>query len=390
MHHHGNRHVRRRPYILPVFGLLIGGLIVVSIVLAKGGDTYGPSNSHVVFLFDRGKRTTLNTKAATVGDLVEKLPLKLIAEDVVEPSRDTPIVVDNFRINIYRARPVTVVDTASRTVILTAQQSPRVVAETAKLAVYAEDKVKFAPGDIDKNILGEQVVIDRATAVVLNLYGDSQTMRTRSTTVGELLKEKEIKMETGDSLQPGAETPLVANLQIFVSRMGVKITTVEESIPAPTQHVEDNRLTAGTTALRQKGTPGKKLVTYQIETTNGATTNRKVLQSVVAVQPVPRIIAVGSVAFSGSLQDWLYKLRMCETGGNYQANTGNSYYGAYQFLTSTWRSLNTGYDRADHAPPAVQDQAVIANTLRSSGGLATQHPGCYKKEGLSKFPPSNR
>ncbi|MEX1995700.1 MAG: transglycosylase family protein, partial [Candidatus Saccharimonadales bacterium] len=79
-----------------------------------------------------------------------------------------------------------------------------------------------------------------------------------------------------------------------------------------------------------------------------------------------------------------------EAGGNYKTNTGNGYYGAYQFAVPTWNSLKTGYARADLAPPSVQDRAVIANTNRSSGGLATQHPGCYKKLGLSKFPPSNR
>lgn len=91
---------------------------------------------------------------------------------------------------------------------------------------------------------------------------------------------------------------------------------------------------------------------------------------------------------SGSLSEWLYKLRMCESGGNYAINTGNGFYGAYQFTIDTWNSLGTAYDRADLAPADVQDQAIIANTNRNSGGLATQNPGCYQKEGLSAFPPS--
>lgn len=92
-------------------------------------------------------------------------------------------------------------------------------------------------------------------------------------------------------------------------------------------------------------------------------------------------------AYSGSLSDWLYQLRMCESGGNYAINTGNGYYGAYQFTISTWNSLGTGYDRADLAPPSVQDAAIISNTNRSSGGLATQNPGCMASRGLSAFPP---
>lgn len=92
--------------------------------------------------------------------------------------------------------------------------------------------------------------------------------------------------------------------------------------------------------------------------------------------------------YSGSLEQWLLALRTCESGGDYAINTGNGYYGAYQFSASTWTSLSTGYSRADLAPASVQDAAIIANTDRSSGGLATQNPGCYIKEGLSAFPPS--
>jgi hypothetical protein len=95
-----------------------------------------------------------------------------------------------------------------------------------------------------------------------------------------------------------------------------------------------------------------------------------------------------------SLQTWLYKLRMCESHGNYQTNTGNGYYGAYQFSQSTWnriavQRMGVPYSRADLAPPEVQDQAIIVNTNLSKGGLASQNPGCFKKEGLSAFPPAN-
>jgi hypothetical protein len=176
---------------------------------------------------------------------------------------------------------------------------------------------------------------------------------------------------------------------IFVLRKGVKIVNVTQDVPAPTQSINDPSLTHGTTAVRQEGSSGREVVTYQIETKKGREVSRKVIQRVVTIQPVPRIVAVGSAAFSGSLQDWLYKLRMCESHGNYQTNTGNGYYGAYQFSAGTWSSLNTGFARADLAPPAVQDQAIIANTLRTSG-LSGQNPGCFYSQGLSNYPPSNR
>lgn len=62
---------------------------------------------------------------------------------------------------------------------------------------------------------------------------------------------------------------------------------------------------------------------------------------------------VGSASAEPSAGDWL-KLRNCESGGNYAINTGNGYYGAYQFDLGTWRSVG-GSGMPNQASPATQD-----------------------------------
>lgn len=53
---------------------------------------------------------------------------------------------------------------------------------------------------------------------------------------------------------------------------------------------------------------------------------------------------------------WLRSTRYCESGnhGLYRANTGNSFYGAYQFTLSTWRHTG-GRGYPHEATPAEQD-----------------------------------
>ena len=74
---------------------------------------------------------------------------------------------------------------------------------------------------------------------------------------------------------------------------------------------------------------------------------------------------------------WL-ELRECESGDNYQADTGNGYYGAYQFSLATWVDL--GYPgRPDQEPYWMQDEA--AQRLEAMDGWS-QWPSCSTALGV--------
>ncbi len=74
---------------------------------------------------------------------------------------------------------------------------------------------------------------------------------------------------------------------------------------------------------------------------------------------------------------WI-ELRECESGDNYQADTGNGYYGAYQFSWATWVDL--GYPgRPDQEPYWMQDEA--AQRLESMDGWG-QWPSCSTALGV--------
>lgn len=299
-HHAGRHHVRRRPYILPIFGLVLGAAVAALIFYAHGsGQSFRPSDSHVVFLFDSGKKRTIDTKAATVGELINRLDLNLVPQDVVEPALDTPIVEDSFRVNIYRARPVTVVDKNIKTVTLTAQKSARVVAQDAGIKVNPEDLAVFSQGNISHNIIGEQVVIARATPVMLNLYGTQVRSFTQARTVAAMLREKDIKLDNGETVNPDFKTPITPGIQVFILAKGSRVETVEEVLQFPIQKQNDFSLSFGTTVLRQKGTSGRIAVTYLVSAPDGKEISRKVIQRAVVQAAVPQIEAVGATIAIG-------------------------------------------------------------------------------------------
>ena len=72
------------------------------------------------------------------------------------------------------------------------------------------------------------------------------------------------------------------------------------------------------------------------------------------------------------------RLRACESGGRYNINTRNGFFGAYQFHPRTWRGL--GYPGLPHqAPPEMQDDAARKLQARSGWG---QWPACSRRLGL--------
>ncbi|HSX46337.1 MAG TPA: ubiquitin-like domain-containing protein [Candidatus Saccharimonadia bacterium] len=377
----------RHPYAVPVF--TIGVLLFISLIglFIWNRNSTPHSSAYVVIVSHDGAQQVVPSREPTVGTLIAKLHIRLYQGDVVEPSLAAHINQDKFRINIYRAKPVEIMDGGHNTFTFSAAKTPRAIVNQSGVELFPADQVTTAPAAdfTSQEAVGETVSIKRSQPISIILYGTPIVTRTHSDTVGQMLQEKNIVLRNGDTVQPGVNTPITPNMQVFVLHAGTTITTSTQPIPAPVQIINDPTLTAGTSAVRQQGAPGILLITYQLDEKTGV---KMQLQSVQLQPPVPSIIARGTapVPASSNLSTWLLKLRSCESGGNYADNTGNGYYGAYQFSLGTWQRL--GYSGLpSNAPPSVQDQAIIANTNRSSGGLASQNPGCYYKEGISAFPP---
>lgn len=74
----------------------------------------------------------------------------------------------------------------------------------------------------------------------------------------------------------------------------------------------------------------------------------------------------------------LQLLRECESGDDYGINTGNGYYGAYQFSAQTWQAL--GYAGLPHeAAPELQDEAAVR--LQAEQGW-NAWPACNRQLGF--------
>lgn len=289
--------------VLFSFTFLAGGFVVAN------GQTIGPDDNHIVSLYVDGEETVVPTRAQTVGELLEKTDVLLTEADLVEPAKDTRIDADNFKINVYKARPVSIVDGTTVTRVLSPYEGAKLIAEKAGVTVYPEDTYTLESGNsfVDEQIIGEKITINRATPVTINLYGAGPvTYRTHAATVGELLAERSITAEEGATLTPAAETPITPNLAIFISKFGKQVVTEDVAIPFEVATTADPNAAFGKVTVLSAGEPGTKKVTYEIETKDGKEIGRVILQEVVVTAPVTQLQTKGTKAtVSGDKTEWM-------------------------------------------------------------------------------------
>ncbi|ATL26670.1 transglycosylase family protein [Streptomyces formicae] len=110
-----------------------------------------------------------------------------------------------------------------------------------------------------------------------------------------------------------------------------------------------------------------------------------VIAGAALVAPLTLLAATGQAdAADGGVWD---RIARCESGGNWQINTGNGYYGGLQFSAGTWRAYGGGAyaPTADKASKA-QQIAVAAKVQRAQGWGAW--PTCAARAGAYGSAPS--
>ena len=361
--------------------MLVGGLFFVNQALADATKPAAKAGEKLVTIYDRGAEKTIVTKARTIREALKLAKFSIDErQDVVEPSLDSEMVAEKYNINIFRARPITIVDGNKRLKVTTAEQTPALIAKAAGIEVFEEDKTALSNSD-NMAVDGANMVmkIDRASMVNFVLYGKESVIRTHAKTVGELLKEKNIDPKKDDTLSVDRSAKIIPGMKIELWRNGKQTITAEEDVKFEVEKVQDANRDSGYREVKQAGENGKKNVTYEIEMKNGVEVSRKEIASVITKEPKKQVEIVGtksSTSFSGSFSEALARLRSCE--GSYTSNTGNGYYGAYQFDKRTWGNYG-GYELASDAPAAVQDEKAW-QTYKARGWQPW--PTCKVKMGL--------
>lgn len=336
-----------------VIALMVGVVITAVSVQA---DTKIPKNGErLITIHENGKDRGILTKASTLRQAFEESKIRIDKNDLVEPGLDETLVATNYEVNVYRARPITIVDGPVQQKVMSAYRTPKQIVTQAGMTLQDEDETSMdAPSDMVAEGTGVRLSIDRATPFTLVLYGKEVQAYTQGTTVAEMLAEKEITLGEKDRLSVAQDTAITAGMTVELWRDGKQTLTKEEPVKFEVEQIEDADRPVGYRKVKTPGVNGEKNVTYEVVMKNGKIVKKKVIQSVVTKKAQKQIEIIGTKpTFTGDFAAALAKLRSCE--GGYTTNTGNGYYGAYQYDDSTWGNYK-GYKHASDAPASVQDE----------------------------------
>ncbi|WP_369000204.1 G5 domain-containing protein [Candidatus Nanosynbacter sp. TM7-074] len=222
------------------FGKIIGFAMSIMIAMPMSSFAEGKSPSrHLVRVYDRGEEKTIVTNALTVRQALQSAKISIDEKmDTVEPNIDMELTGSKYQVNIFRARPITIVDGNKRLKITTAEQTPALIAKAAGMTLYREDKTQFTNS--------ENLLVNGA---------------------GLVMKIERAKQRT---------------------------VTEEADINFQIEQVKDDSQPIGFKSVRQLGEKGVRKITYRVEVDSEREVSRREMSSEIMRQPKKQVEIIGT------------------------------------------------------------------------------------------------
>ena len=222
------------------FGKIIGFAMLIMLAMPMLSFAEGKSPSrHLVRVYDRGEEKTIVTNALTVRQALQAAKIYIDEKmDTVEPNIDMELTGSKYQVNIFRARPITIVDGNKRLKITTAEQTPALIAKAAGMTLYREDKTQFTNS--------ENLLVNGA---------------------GLVMKIERAKQRT---------------------------VTEEVDIDFQIEQVRDDSQPIGFKSVRQLGEKGVRKITYQVEINGEREVSRREISSEIMRQPKKQVEIIGT------------------------------------------------------------------------------------------------
>jgi resuscitation-promoting factor RpfB len=360
---------------------LIAAAILAVLSVAGAGFAYASQSKSVTLSVD-GHVTEVSTRAETVGAVLQEEGIPVDQRDAVAPSPSSSIA-DGSRIAVRFGRELTLnVDGEKDSYWVTANSVNEALGQ---LGMRFSDADLSASRSAPIGRQGLNLTVATEKAVTLAVGGDARKVTTTAITVGEALKELNVKPNKYDEVKPATGDEIDDGDRIVVNRISKVERTDKVAVGNETVVRYTDNMMEGNEKVLREGRDGLKRVTYRFTRENGERVGSKVISTEVLTQPVNRVELVGTkepapeptTNYASGSTVW-DELAQCESGGNWATDTGNGYYGGLQFTLDTWQAYGgSGYpDEASR-----EEQIAVAEQVQNAQGWGAW-PSCAAELGL--------
>ncbi|WP_435298441.1 transglycosylase family protein [Timonella sp. A28] len=398
---------------------------------AVGTGVYAAAHKTVTLDVD-GKTTTVTTFSGSVDGLLEEQGITLTAGDVVAPNSRSALREGGDVVVRYQREVTLDRDGEHETAKTTALDAEELLSNYSS---RGEDVALVASRSAGQERMDIGLRLNHDGPVAVLVDGENTIVNEGGTNIDEILAGQEITLgdedrvsiqalpvgatsaveddekddekkdsDTSDSIQIALEDSDKTMVTLVVQRIETKTTTKKTKVDFETVTKKDkDRYEDLPKYVATKGVKGQRVREYQVVTIDGEVQSKKKISDEITKKPIDEVVVVGtkerpeptpektstsSSSSSSSSKDsststasvsgvWA-KLAQCESGGNPSTNTGNGYYGLYQFSLPTWRSVGGSGLPSD---ASAAEQTKRAQILQQRAGWG-QWPACARKLGL--------
>ncbi|MCG7337485.1 ubiquitin-like domain-containing protein [Sporosarcina sp. ACRSM] len=257
---------------------------IISLVLFEG-------TKQSVTLEVNGEKRTINTHAHTVGELLSAQEIEVAEFDVVTPSVNTPIE-EGLSVRWEQAKEIAIQVGPENTTIWTTEDKVKDVLAQADIDVTEHDQVSPA---LDEEVGADnQIAVEKAFEVTLEVGGEEKTVWSTSTTVADFLKRENIHLNEDDRLNRKADGYLKPGSFVQVVRVEKVTDVVEEPANFAVETRNDPKLLKGREKVVQEGKKGTVSRKFEVVKENGKEVSRTLLAETTITEPQKKIVAVGT------------------------------------------------------------------------------------------------
>jgi uncharacterized protein YabE (DUF348 family) len=365
----------------------VGATAAIAVV---GGSVAYASKSKTVSLSIDGQVQKVHTFGSTVSDALQAKNIQVGERDLVAPALDAKLQ-DGQEIAVQYARQLTVNQDGTKKNFWTTEDSVNEALTGLGLRYDGAFLSTSRSAPIGREGLSLEVRTPKTVQFVRQ--GKVVAVKSMALTVGEALSGAKVGYDKDDRITPAVTTALKPGVnRITVVKVDVKKVSKTESIAFDKKETKSAELTEGEKKTTTAGKAGRKTVDYLLTYVDGKLVTTKTLASKIVAEPVDELVTIGTkpkpeIADGGTSDDepavgntsaW-DRIAECESGGNWQTNTGNGYYGGLQFSHGTWVAYG-GDKYAENAHLASKAQQIaIAEKVRAARGSYGDWPVCGKR-----------